>query len=503
MKILNKKLRRIKIRSMDHKIRDELNQQKNEIWTSNDGSELKFLSPEKADRKEALSMRWREIKRGKRFFIFVFLLIALPCLLQSSFRREEIKVHQLENGLKILLLEDHTIPNIALYTFFRVGSRNERPGLTGVSHFIEHMMFNGTQKFGPGEFDRLMEFKGGSNNAYTSDDMTVYTDWFPAEALEKILEMEADRMQGLIFDPQVFESERGVVASERRMSVENNNEALLYENVRATAIQAHPYHWDVIGWMSDILSWRREEVIAYYRTYYAPNNAVLVMVGDFQPDKALELIKKYYGPIKPGPPPPPVTTTEPPQLGPRRVEIRKEAQTPSFLLAFHAPRRADPDFYGLSVLEKVLFHGESSRLYRRLVREEQLAIDISGGLEETMDPFLFLIFVKPRPGADLSRIEKVIEEELNKIKNQGIEPKEFEKALNIIRSSFYRQLQTISGKANLLGWAELILGSYEKLFTIIDEYNAVKREALPALAARYFDENKKTVGWLIPQGGEK
>lgn len=426
-------------------------------------------------------MRWRQIKR-KRFLTLSFLLLAIPYLLQGSFRREEIKVHQLENGLKILLLEDHTIPNIALYTFFRVGSRNERPGLTGVSHFIEHMMFNGTQKFGPGEFDRLMEFKGGSNNAYTSDDMTVYTDWFPAAALETILEMEADRMQGLIFDPQVFESERGVVASERRMSVENNNDALLYENVRATAIQAHPYHWDVIGWMSDILSWRREEVIAYYRTYYAPNNAVLVMVGDFQPDKALELIKKYYGSIKPGPPPPPVTTTEPPQLG---------------------PRRADPDFYGLSVLEKILFHGESSRLYRRLVREEQLAIDISGGLEETMDPFLFLIFVKPRPGADLSRIEKVVEEELNKIKSQGIEPKEFEKALNIIRSSFYRQLQTISGKANLLGWAELILGSYEKLFTIIDEYNAVKREALPTLAARYFDENKKTVGWLIPQGGEK
>ncbi len=308
-------------------------------------------------------MKKEKNKRQIGWLCLLILLLSFPSFLLASFRKEEIKVHELENGLKIILLEDHTIPNIALYTFFRVGSRNERPGLTGVSHFIEHMMFNGTEKFGPGEFDRIMEFKGGSNNAYTSDDMTVYTDWLPAEALETILEMEADRMQGLIFDPQVFESERGVVASERRRGVENNNDALLYEQVRATAILAHPYHWDVIGWMSDILSWRREEVIQYYRTYYAPNNAVLVMVGDFDSKKALDLIKKYYGAIKPGPPPPPVTTTEPPQMGPRRVEIRKQAQTPSFFMAFQAPKRLDPDFYGLSVLEQVLFHGESSRLF--------------------------------------------------------------------------------------------------------------------------------------------
>ncbi len=433
----------------------------------------------------------------------LLLFLLFPSLLLSSFRKEDVRVHELGNGLKVLLVEDHGIPNIALYTFFRVGSRNERPGLTGVSHFIEHMMFNGTERFGPGEFDRLMEFKGGSNNAYTSDDMTVYTDWFPASALEPMLEMEADRMQGLIFDPKVFESERGVVASERRLSVENDNDAILYENVRATAIMAHPYHWDVIGWMSDILSWRREEVIQYYRTYYAPNNAVLVLVGDFQAEKALELVKKYYEPIKPGTPPPPVTTVEPPQMGVKRVIIKKEAQTPSFIMAFHAPRRQGPDFCGLSVVEQALLQGESSRLYRRLVREEQLAIDVSGGLNETIDPFLFFIMVKPRPEADLERIEKVVDEELAKIKTQGIEPKEFDKALNIVRSSFYRRLQNISGKANLLGWAEVILGSYEKLFTVVDEYASLRREALPALAVKYFDENKKTVGVLIPEGGER
>ena len=239
----------------------------------------------------------------RKTLVFVLSVIILTASLGASFRKEDVQVLKLDNGLKVLLVEDHGIPNIALFTFFRVGSRNERPGLTGSSHFIEHMMFNGTAKFGPGEFDRRMEFQGGSNNAFTSDDLTGYTDWFPASALEPMIEMEADRIQGLTFVPEVFESERGVIASERRLGVENDNDSILQENVRATAIMAHPYHWDVIGWMSDILSWRRDEVMAYYRTYYSPNNSVLILVGDFESVKALDLIKKYYGRIPAGTPP--------------------------------------------------------------------------------------------------------------------------------------------------------------------------------------------------------
>lgn len=435
------------------------------------------------------------------FLIFIFLL-AVNTMSEGAFKKEDIRVFKLDNGLKVILYEDHKIPNISYYTFFKVGSRNERPGLTGVSHFIEHMMFNGTQKFGPGEFDRLMEFYGGANNAYTGDDFTAYTDWFPSQALEKMAELEADRMQGLIFDPQVFESERGVVASERRMSVENNNEAILYENVRATAIMAHPYHWDVIGWMSDILSWRREEVMQYYRTYYAPNNAVLVVVGDFDTAKTIELIKKYYSQIPAQTPPPPVTTTEPPQFGRKEVVIKKEAQTPSFLVVYHGPKCTDPDFFALSLLEKPLLQGESSRLYRRLVREEQLAISVDGGIEEKIDPFLFSINVKPRPGADLDRIEKIIDEELNKVIEQGITEQEYQKALNIIRSDFYFGLQTNSGKANLIGAVEMLTGNYENLFSIIERYSSVKREDIPAVARKYFNDLNKTVGKLIPQGGK-
>ena len=438
---------------------------------------------------------------AKKLCLILIGMVFMNAVLQASFTRQDIKVHKLDNGLKIIFFEDHKIPSISYYTFFRVGSRNERPGLTGVSHFIEHMMFNGTEKFGPGEFDRIMEFYGGANNAYTSDDLTAYTDWFPPHALEKMVEMEADRMQGLIFDPEVFESERGVVASERRMGVENNNEAILYENVRATAIMAHPYHWDVIGWMSDILSWRRDEVMQYYRTYYAPNNAVLVVVGDFDSQKTLELIKKYYSGIPAQTPPPQVTTAEPPQMGRKEVVIKKEAQTPSFLVVYHAPRCQDADFFALSILEKPLLQGESSRLYRRLVRDEQLAISVYGGIEEKIDPFLFSINVKPRPGADLDKIEKIIDEELNKIIDEGITEQEYQKAMNIIRSNFYFSLQTNSGKANLLGASELLFGSFEHLFTIVDRYSQVKREDIPSVAKKYFHELNKTVGKLIPQGG--
>ncbi len=438
---------------------------------------------------------------SKRVLTILLVFVSLSVLLGASFRKEDIKVERLDNGLKILLLEEHNIPNVALYTFFRVGSRNERTGLTGVSHFIEHMMFNGTAKFGPGDFDRRMEFKGGSNNAYTSEDMTAYTDWLPSAALETMIEMEADRIQGLAFVPEVLESERGVVASERRLGIENDNDGLLGENVRAMAIMAHPYHWDVIGWMSDIQSWRRDDIMAYYRTFYAPNNAVLILVGDFESAQALSLIKKYYSSIPAGPAPPAVTTVEPPQLGVKQVTLRKEAQTPSFQMVFHSPAAKDTDFPPLSILGKILLSGESSRLYRRLVRQEQLAISVGGGVDETIDPYLFFIVVKPRQSADLSRLENVIGEELAKVRNELVGKAEYQKALNITRSEFYSGLQTIAGKANQLGFAEIIYDDYGKLFTLMDRYSAVKRDELREAARKYLTDKNKTVGRLVPEGG--
>lgn len=421
----------------------------------------------------------------------------------ATFNKENITVHQLQNGLKVLLFEDHNIPNIAYYTFYKVGSRNERPGLTGVSHFIEHMMFNGSTQVPPGEFDKIMEFNGGSNNAYTSDDLTAYTDWFPAKALDKMMAMEADRMQGSTFDATVLESERGVVASERRLGVENDNDGLLMEQVRATAILAHPYHWDVIGWMSDIMSWKREEILAYYHQFYAPNNAVLVVVGDFAGKEMLAAIEKHYAAIPAAPAPPAVTTQEPEQLGPRRTVLYRETQTPSFLMAFPAPACKEADYPAMHVLDLVLLQGESSRLYQRLVAQEQLAIDVGGGLQETMDPFLFFIQVKPKPDADVNRIEQIIDEELLKVQSAGVQQKEIEKAINIIQTRFYTSQQTIAGKANNLGVAEVMYGDYTALFDRMTRYQGLTAEPIKAAAARYFDANKKTLGLVLPKGGSR
>jgi zinc protease len=308
-------------------------------------------------------------------------------------------------------------------------------------------------------------------------------------------------MRGLLFDPAVLESERGVIASERRLGVENDNDSLLDETVRATAIMAHPYHWGVIGWMSDILSWKRDEINAYFRTYYAPNNAVLIVAGDFETAALMELIKKYYAGIPSSAPPPALATVEPPQIGTRRVLLRKAAQIPSFQAVYHVPAVSHADFPALSLLETILLRGESSRLYRRLVSEAQLAISVSGGISQTIDPFLFYIQAKPRPGADLESLEKAMEEELGKIAGNGVTALEMEKAINAARTQFYAPLQTIAGKANMLGQAELILGGYEQMFTQMERFAAVTPAQVQEACRKYLNPDNKTVGTLVPTGG--
>jgi predicted Zn-dependent peptidase len=308
-------------------------------------------------------------------------------------------------------------------------------------------------------------------------------------------------MRGLIFDPEVLEAERGVIASERRLGVENDNDSLLDETVRATAIMAHPYHWGVIGWMSDILSWQRDEIRAYFRTYYAPNNAVLVVAGDFETAAIMELIKKHYGDIPAATPPPAVLTVEPPQIGTRRVQLRKPAQIPSFQAVYHVPAVSHADFPALSLLETILLRGESSRLYRRLVSDAQLAISVSGGISQTVDPFLFYIQVKPRPGADLELLEKTISEELAKVQESGVTKIEMEKAVNSARTGFYAPLQTIAGKANMLGFAELVFGGFENLFTMVERFAAVTPAQVQEACRAYLNDDNKTVGTLVPDGG--
>jgi zinc protease len=414
----------------------------------------------------------------------------------------DVQTCQLTNGMKVLLLEDHSIPNVALYFFHRVGSRNEHTGITGLSHFFEHMMFNGAEKYGPKMFDRVMEDAGGANNAYTCEDLTVYQDWFPSTALPLIFDMEADRTSHLAFDPQMVESERGVVTSERRLSVENNNDASLQEQLQAAAFTAHPYHWPVIGWMVDIQNWKRQDLVDYYKIYYAPNNCEMVIVGDFQTNQVIELARKFLEPIPAQPEPRPVTTQEPEQNGERRVFLHRFAQLPSVQVAYHIPASRDADSIALEVLDYLLLRGESSRLYQRLVDKEQAAISVSGGQSPHLDPFLFEFAIQPRAGVDVAQVEKLLYEELEKLQTTLVSSNELQKVKNTAVADFYRSIKTINGKANALGTYDIVYGDYHRLFQTPELINQVTPEQLQTVAKKYFTLRNRTVAILVPDTQE-
>ena len=410
-----------------------------------------------------------------------------------------VVTHTLKNGMKVLVQSDRSIPNVALYIFYRIGSRNEGPGTTGISHFFEHMMFNGAKKYGPKMFDRAMEDQGGANNAYTSEDLTVYQDWFPSSVLPLIFDLEADRTRDLSFAPKMVESERGVVANERRLSVENNNERLLSEQVVASAFMAHPYQWPVLGWMVDIEHWRSEDLVQYYKTYYAPNNCEMVIVGDFRTENVIRMARQYLEPIPSQAPPLPVTTAEPEQLGERRIQVNKFAQLPILQVTYHSPAAEDPDFIPLDVLEYILLRGQSSRLYQRLVDKEQVANSVRGGQSPHLDPFLFEITVQPRSGVAVERVETILYEELEKVQASLVAEQELQKAKNTAIADFYRSMKTINGKANVLGTYDVVFGDYRKLFSAVDLINQVSREEVERVAKKYFGPRNRTVGILVPQ----
>ena len=414
-----------------------------------------------------------------------------------------VATRTLKNGMKVLVQPDHSIPNVALYIFYRIGSRNEHPGTTGLSHFFEHMMFNGAKKYGPGELDKVMEAHGGSNNAYTTHDVTVYQDWFPRSALSLIYDIEADRIRDLSFDPQKIKSEREVVASERRLSVDNENNGTLDEQLWATSYIAHPYQWPVVGWMSDIEHWTMEDLKHHFAMGYSPNNATMVVVGDVSAEEIFQLCAQYIEAIPTHAPPPPVTTLEPQQLGERRLIVHKPAELPLLMLAYHIPQTNSPDYYALNILRTILFQGESSRMYQRLVDKDQIALSVNSAVEPAFDPTIVEIVAQPKQGVDPQTCEKSMYEELERAKSAAISDTELEKAKNIRLVEFYRQMRTISGRANTIGTYEVFFGDYNKLFDAAKNYTAVTKEDVQRAAKAYFGPNNRTVATLLPENGEK
>jgi zinc protease len=405
----------------------------------------------------------------------------------------------LENGLKVILLEDHSIPVISYQTFFRVGSRNEVAGITGISHFMEHMMFNGAGRYGPGEFDRILETNGGTSNAYTSKDMTAYYEDIASSGLELVIDLDSDRMASLALAPEYLSSEMGVVMEERRLSIDNSVEGRMYEEMMALAYKAHPYRWPVLGWMSDLKGICREDCLNYYRSYYAPNNAVVVVAGDFDTEEALQLIRSYYDTIPDQQVPCTLRTVEPEQMGERRAEVIMPARLSKLMIGYHGPSVSSKDIYPMTVLEQVLGEGESSRLHKLLVRELEIATSVYVYFPWRIDPGMFIVRIEMKPGCSTLRAESVVYGAIDSLITDGVSESELIRAKNVLRANLVRGLRTVNSRAGRAGRYEILFGDYLELSNVVDRYYEVSSKDVREVAEKYLHRKNRNVVTLIPE----
>ncbi len=414
----------------------------------------------------------------------------------SALTASDVNTFTLPNGMKFLVLESKSIPNANMYTYWKVGSRNEVPGITGLAHFFEHMMFNGSKKFGPKQFDKTMEANGGANNAYTTNDITAYTNWFPAVALPVIFDLESDRIAHLSIDAEVVESERGVVLSERSTGLENSNLRALWGEVYAAAFTAHPYAIPTIGHESDIKAWTQEDLQRFFNVYYSANNAVAVIVGDVKADQVKALAQKYFGTIPKRALPPAVRTVEPEQKGERRVFVRKESATSvNMMVSYKVPATQHADYYALNVLASLLAEGKTSRLYQALV-EQGIATDVGAEQGRGFDPGLFNFYAVAANKVSADKLEKALIAEVDRLVKDGVAENELQKVKNTKLLNFYRAQETINGKAAQLGEYEVFFGDYKKLFDAPDAYRRLTTAEIQAVAAKYFKKSQRTIGVL-------
>jgi zinc protease len=360
-------------------------------------------------------------------------------------------------------------------------------------------MFNGTARRSQGEFNRLLEGKGGSDNAFTSQDVTVYQDWFPGSSLELVLDLESDRLANLAFVPQVVEKEREVVYSERRLRVEDSNPSFLDEQVQALAFLAHPYRIPTIGWPSDIKAWTLADLQNFYHTWYAPNNCTLVLVGDVEPEQVFALAEKYFGPIPRGPAAAPVRTIEPEQTGERRLVIERSGQNPLVQVAWHAIAADDARAPALNLLQYILTGGDASRLHRLLVEERKLAVAVDSGWSEGFDPNIYSVYATLAEGASAPDFEQALYGALAQLVETGVTAVELQRAKHQVTAAFWRGVSTIDGKARLLGEYAVLHGDYRKLFTAPAAYEAVSAAQVLEVARAVFKPQGRTVGVLLPR----
>jgi zinc protease len=437
--------------------------------------------------------------RSKMSGILFFLLV---CFLSIPFSeaglRDQVFETVLPNGLKVILLENHKAPLVTFQVWYRVGSRNEEWGKTGLSHMLEHMMFKGTEKVGPEEFSRIIQENGGDLNAFTSRDYTAYFENLSADRVQVAIELESDRMQNLVLREEDFRTERMVVMEERRLRTEDNPQANVQEQLEATAFQIQPYHWPTIGWMEDIARFTLEDLKSYYRTYYNPANAILVVVGDFKKEELLPRIEKAFGSYPKGAMPKQERDKDPPQNGERRIFVKKEAQLPYIVMGYHVPKLSDPDSYVLEVIATILSGGKSSRLYQRLVREKGLVL--SADADHSLlsrDPSLFYLSTDLLPGKDAAEVEKALDQEVERLQREPVGERELEKAKNQLEASFVFGQDSIFYQAMLLAQHEVTL-NWRAIDDYIPSIRKVSSEDIQRVAKRYLIPDNRTVGVLIP-----
>ena len=415
---------------------------------------------------------------------------------------------RLDNGLQILLKESHLAPVASFWIYYRVGSRNEAPGVTGISHWVEHMLFKGTERYPQGAFDKAVARAGGAFNGMTWQDWTTYFETFPAERIELALDVESDRMANAIFDEEETESERTVIISEREGS-ENSYRWLLNTEMQAAAFQTHPYRHPVIGWKEDLLTMGRDDLYEHYRTFYTPSNAVAVAVGDFDSAWMVERIEQYFGGVEAGPDLPAMRLHEPEQRAERRIVLRGTDMTSYFGLAFHAPDARHPDFFALTVMDSILsgakgmglFGGGSSnrsnRLYRALV-DKELAVGVSSAFMPTIDPYVFGFSATLAQDITHQEIEEAIWAEIERVQEEPVAEEELDKAIKQTKAQFAYSSESVTNQAYWLGFSEMIADS-EWFDGWLSNLEAVTAEDIQRVAQSWFGRNKQTVGWYMPE----
>jgi len=416
----------------------------------------------------------------------------------------------LDNGLKVLIQEEHTAPLASVWCWYKVGSKDERPGLTGVSHWCEHMNFKGTANIPRDQVKGIIEQFGGSWNGYTWIDQTTYLETATRDALDRMLFIESERMASCLYHPDDCESERTVIISELQGG-ENDPDQLLDQELTATAFKAHPYRHPTIGWLPDLETMTREDLFGYYRRYYVPNNATLVIVGDVDTTEALRRVEHYFGAIAQGPVPSRLRTVEPEQTGERRLTIAREGTTAYLKVGYHAPSATDPQFFPLLILDAVLTGAKglnlwssfrvpppqrSARLYRALV-ERGLASSVSGALMPTEQPFLYTVSVTATEGALLASVESALLDELNRVRREGVTGAELIKAKAQLRARLVFDSDSVTNIAHQLGYYETI-ASADVFTTAPARIAAVTLEEVAVAARSVLPATNRTVGWFEP-----